>query len=105
MEIGNLNTGRLSNDRPPAGRPENRPVARQMINAAFSCSLFVLLWHPDLLGGHREIGVAQGSALLMPDKRIFVVGSNFRQSIFDTDSPVSIFATSEEMLGFLSREQ
>lgn len=90
IDLGLENTFDWSTDvvneevkRPYMDNPKSSAdIGDQMMQAAHSADIFILLHDQDLVGAFMEYGVARYNAIQNPDKLILVVNMGGRDSIF-----------------------
>jgi hypothetical protein len=72
----------LSVQKPYLDHPQqSAKAASKMLDAACSADIFVLLWNDSLLGGLLETGAALAMSQQLPERRIYIVGTD-RESVF-----------------------
>ncbi|MDP4038624.1 MAG: hypothetical protein Q8P54_01485 [bacterium] len=83
----------------------NRVAAEKMLKAANECDAFILLANDNLLGALIECGIALGSTIQKSQKKVYLVGKDFRQSIFYTLSSVVICSDTDELVEALAANE
>lgn len=77
----------------------NRPFAEAMRQGACEAEIFILFWHPTLLGALIELGMSLGTGYVTAEtRRVYIIGQDIRESLFYTLPEVTICQTTDDVI-------